>query len=103
MRPAGCVASRGRPAPARGPVTRLVFVSNQDRNLELYDLDLTTLAATRLTHTPDRDETLPRIGRGGRYAFVVPVSDNAARISVANAELRGRRVIQAGTAVDWRP
>ena len=82
----------------------LVFVSNRDRNLELYSLDLRSGAATRLTRTPDVSETLPRVTRDGRYVFVVPVgSDASARLSVLNAELRGRTVLQAGTAIDPRP
>ena len=76
----------------------LVFVSNRDRNWELYGLDLRTRTATRLTDTPV-DESLPRIAPDGRIAFV---SDQV-RIAVANAELRGRTARQAGTAVDWRP
>jgi TolB protein len=80
----------------------LVFVSNRDRNLELYGLDLQTLRTTRLTRTP-QSETLPRVGPDGRFAFVVPVPGGGSRISVATARITGRRVIQSGNAVDWRP
>jgi Tol biopolymer transport system component len=80
----------------------LVFVSNRDGNWELYSLDLATLSTRRLTRTPV-DESLPRLSSDGRYAFVVQVPDGRGRISVANAQLRGRTVRQAGTAVDWRP
>jgi TolB protein len=80
----------------------LVFVSNRDRNLELYGLDLATGRATRLTRTVV-EELLPRVTRDGRYVFVVPVgTDGAARLSIANAELKGRRVLQAGTSIDPR-
>ena len=81
----------------------LVFVSNRDRNFELYALDLRSGGATRLTRTP-QDEMLPKVTRDGRYVFVVPVgTDGAARLSIANAELKGRRVLQAGTAIDPLP
>jgi len=80
----------------------IVFVSNRDGNLELYSLDPSTRRTLRLTSTA-QDETLPRIGPDGRYAFVVPLSPSGSRISIASAELTGRRVIQAGEAVDWRP
>jgi Tol biopolymer transport system component len=80
----------------------IVFVSNRDRNFELYELNLRTRATRRLTRTTV-DEALPRISRDGRYAFVVPLTGGGSRISVMNAERRGRRVIQAGTGVDWRP
>jgi len=81
----------------------LVFVSNRDRNFELYALELKTGKTTRLTRTTDRDEALPRIGPDGRYAFVVqPPRGGGSRIAVADAALRGRRAIQSGTAVDWR-
>jgi hypothetical protein len=81
----------------------LVFTSNRDRNLELYSLDLKTLRTARLTRTADRDESLPRIARDGRVAFIVARRGGGAQIAVANAALRGRRVLRAGTAVDWRP
>lgn len=81
----------------------LVFVSNRDRNFELYALDLRTLRTRRLTHTPDSNETLPRIAADGRFAFVVSRDGGGSRIVVANAALRGRRVLRGGTAVDWRP
>jgi TolB protein len=82
--------------------SRLVFVSNRDRNLELYSLELASGQATRLTRTPV-DELLPRVTRDGRYVFVVPVGTNgAARLSILNAELKGRRVLQAGTSIDPR-
>jgi TolB protein len=81
----------------------LVFVSNRDRNLELYALDLASGRQTRLTNTPV-DELLPRVTREGRYVFVVPVGTNgSARLSITNAELKGRRVLQAGTAIDPLP
>ena len=81
----------------------LVFVSNRNRNFELYALDLRSGGATRLTRTP-QDEMLPRVTRDGRYVFVVPVgTDGAARLSIANAELKGRRVLHAGTAIDPLP
>jgi Tol biopolymer transport system component len=81
----------------------LVFVSNRDRNGELYALDLRSGRTTRLTRTPDVSEALPRVGRDGRYVFVVPVGTNGSRLSVMNAQLRGRTVLQAGTAIDPRP
>ena len=82
----------------------LVFVSNRDRNLELYALDLATGAARRLTRTPGVDEQSPRVTRDGRYVFVVPVGTNgSSRLSVMTAELRGRRVLQAGTGIDPLP
>lgn len=80
----------------------LVFVSNRDGNWELYRLDLATRAQTRLTETP-QDEALPRLSADGRYAFVVVLPGGRARISKANAELRGRTAMQAGSAVDWAP
>jgi Tol biopolymer transport system component len=80
----------------------IVFVSNRDGNLELYALDPRTRKTVRMTSTP-QDETLPRVGLDGRYAFVVPVQPSGSRISIATAALTGRRVIQAGDAVDWRP
>ena len=80
----------------------LVFVSNRDGNLELYSLDLGALRTRRLTSTP-QDESLPRIGPDGRFSFVVQVSPHGSRISIATAELTGRRVIQSGNAVDWKP
>ena len=81
----------------------LVFVSNRDRNLELYSLDLRSGRSTRLTRTP-QDELLPRVTRDGRYVFVVPVgTGGAARLSIMNAELEGRRALQAGTAIDPLP
>jgi TolB protein len=84
--------------------TGLVFVSNRDRNLELYALELPSGRTTRLTRTPDAAETLPRVTRDGRYVFVVPVgTGGSARLSITNAELKGRRVLQAGTAIDPRP
>jgi Tol biopolymer transport system component len=46
----------------------IVFVSNRDGNLELYSLDLRTRKTARLTKTP-QDETLPRVGPDGRFAF----------------------------------
>ncbi len=82
----------------------LVFVSNRDGNSELYDLDLATLRARRLTVTPDRDETLPRVAPDGRYVFVVRVDgQTGSRITIANAALGGRRVIQSGSGIDWDP
>jgi Tol biopolymer transport system component len=82
----------------------LVFVSNRDKNLELYSLDLRSGRSTRLTRTPDVSELLPRVTRDGRYVFVVPVgTSGASRLSVMNAQLRGRTVLQAGTAIDPRP
>jgi TolB protein len=81
----------------------LVFVSNRDRNWELYSLDLKSLATTRLTATPDTDESLPRLARDGTYAFVVQLGGGRARISTMRADLTGRTARQAGTAVDWRP
>jgi Tol biopolymer transport system component len=81
----------------------LVFVSNRDRNLELYALDLKTLVTTRLTETPDVDESLPRIARDGRYAFVVQQGQGRARIATAKPGLIGLTVLQAGTGADWRP
>ena len=45
----------------------------------------------------------PRIGPDGRFAFVVQLPGSGSRITVADAALRGRRTIQSGTAVDWRP
>ena len=82
----------------------LVFVSNRDRNLELYALDLRSGRTTRLTRTPDVSETLPRVTRDGRYVFVVPVgTSGASRLSAMNARLRGRTALQAGTAIDPRP
>jgi hypothetical protein len=80
----------------------LVFVSNRDRNLELYALALKTLKTTRLTRTARTDDTLPRIGPGGRFAFVVTLARGGSQIWTANASLRGRRLLRAGTAVDWR-
>jgi Domain of Unknown Function (DUF1080)/WD40-like Beta Propeller Repeat len=76
----------------------LVFVSNRDRNLELYGLDLRTRRTTRLTRTASVDESLPRVAPDGRVAFVA-----GSRIAVASASLRGRRVLGRGTAIDWRP
>jgi TolB protein len=82
----------------------LVFVSNRDENLELYSLELASGTATRLTRTPGLDETLPRLTRDGRYVFVVPVGTaGAGRLSIMTAELKGRRVLQAGTAIDPAP
>jgi Tol biopolymer transport system component len=82
----------------------LVFVSNRDRDLELYGLELASGRATRLTDTPGVSETLPKLTRDGRYVFVVPVGTNgSARLSIANAALKGRRVLQAGTSIDPRP
>jgi TolB protein len=81
----------------------LVFVSNRDRNWELYALDLRTLDTTRLTDTADVDESLPRIARDGTYAFVVQFGGGRARISTARRDLTGRTLRQAGTGVDWRP
>jgi TolB protein len=69
----------------------LVFVSNRDRNLELYALDLATLRARRLTRTA-RAETLPRVGPAGRLAFV-----SGSQI------VAGRTAIGPGDGVDWRP
>jgi hypothetical protein len=80
----------------------LVFVSNRDRNLELYALDLRTRRTTRLTRSTRRDETLPRVAPDGRVAFV-ETSPGSSRIAIANASLGGRRAIRSGTAVDWRP
>jgi TolB protein len=80
----------------------LVFVSNRDRNWELYELDLASRATRRLTETPV-DESLPRIAPDGRYAFVVQLGNGRARISTARADLTGRTARQAGSAVDWRP
>jgi Tol biopolymer transport system component len=80
----------------------LVFVSNRHTNFELFSLDLTTRKATRLTRT-DVYEAQPRVGAGGRYAFVVLVDGGSGRIVITNANLKGRTIIQAGTAVDWRP
>jgi TolB protein len=84
------LADDGMPA-WRPDGSGLVFVSNRDRNLELYALDLATLRTARLTRT-GRDETLPRVGPGGRLAFVA-----ASRIFV------GARAIGPGSGVDWRP
>jgi len=81
----------------------LVFVSNRDRNWELYALDLRTLGTTRLTDTADVDESLPRIARDGTFAFVVQLGGGRARISTARPDLTGQTLSQAGTAVDWRP
>ena len=82
----------------------LVFVSNRDRNLELYSLDLGSGRATRLTRTPGVSETLPRVTPEGRYVFVVPVgTSGSSRLSVMNAQLRGRTALQAGAAIDPRP
>jgi TolB protein len=82
----------------------LVFVSNRDDNLELYSLDLASSTARRLTRTAGVDETLPRLTRDGRYVFVVPVgTEGAGRLSIMTAELKGRRVLQAGTAIDPAP
>jgi TolB protein len=82
----------------------LVFVSNRDRNLELYALDLRSGRTTRLTRTPEVLETLPRVTRDGRYVFVVAVGTTGrSRLSVMNAQLRGRTVLQAGSAIDPRP
>jgi TolB protein len=95
-------ADDGMPA-WRPDGSELVFVSNRDRNWELYSLDLTTRATTRLTETPDVDESLPRIARDGTYAFVVQLGEGRGRISVAKPDFSGRTARQAGTAVDWRP
>jgi Tol biopolymer transport system component len=82
----------------------LVFVSNRDGNSELYGLELGTLRTHRLTFTPDRDETLPRVGPDGRFVFVVRLPGmTGSRLTIANAALGGRRVIQSGSAIDWNP
>jgi Tol biopolymer transport system component len=91
--------------PAWRPDSRgLVFVSNRDSGLrwELYSLELASGRTRRLTAT-SADESLPRIARDGRFAFVVQLGAGRARISVADASLRGRTARQSGTWVDWRP
>jgi TolB protein len=79
----------------------LVFVSNRYTNFEIFSLDLKTLKTTRLTHT-DVNEAQPRVGSGGRYVFIVALDGGVGRIVIADAHLRGRRIIQSGIAVDWR-
>jgi Tol biopolymer transport system component len=88
-------------SPAWGQDGSLVDTSNPDRSLELYALELATRETTRLTRTP-QDETLPRVGPDGRFAFVVPLPGGGSRVSIATAALTGRRAIQAGTGVDRR-
>lgn len=99
----GVLGDDGMPS-WRADGSGLVFVSNRDENLELYSLELGSGIAKRLTHTPGVDETLPRLTRDGRYVFVVPVGTaGAGRLSIMTAELKGRRVLQAGTAIDPAP
>jgi TolB protein len=80
----------------------LVFVSNRHTNFELFALDLATRKATRLTRTA-ADEAQPRLGDGGRYAFVVLLKGGGGRLVITNPDLKGRTILQVGTAVDWRP
>jgi TolB protein len=80
----------------------LVFVSNRYTNFELFSLDLETRRTTRLTRT-DVDEAQPRVSAGGRYVFVVLLDGGVGRIVITDAHFKGRRIIQSGIAVDWRP
>ena len=77
---------------------RIVFTSNRDGNVELYEIGVDGRNERRLTRTPRADEERPRYSGDGRR--VVYASDGR----IAELPVRGgaARVLGAGSAPDVR-
>jgi len=65
--------------------TRVAFVSTIDKNMDIYILDLTTIAITRVTSTPERDASPTWSPDGTRLAFE-SFRDGNLEIYMANAD-----------------
>jgi Tol biopolymer transport system component len=77
---------------------RIVFVSNRDRNFDLFSIGVDGRNERQLTRTPNRDEDQPRFSRDGKR-ILFTYNGRVAQMKVDGTVVR---VLGLGASADWR-